>query len=208
MLPISSGYGPETVVVSGSGIEIIPSTGKLPLTPQTYSGTVASGVRALEEFDPSQVRGSYQVATILFNNGSSRLNSRDKRILSRVVAEQKKTGGTLRIVGHASSRTQTMDLVRHKLVNFKISAARANVILKELVRLGINPNYLFVGSVSDTMPRYRESMPSGEAGNRRAEIFVCWRKPTSPPRGQCYCRRTRQKSGSPPGATAHCRRRS
>ena len=165
------GYGPETVVVSGSGIELS-GAGKLAYTTQTSASTITSGVRALEEFDPSQVRESYQVATILFNNGSSRLNSRDKRILHRVVAEQKKTGGTLRIIGHASSRTQTMDLVRHKMVNFNISAARADAVLKELVRQGINPNNLFVGSVSDTMPLYREFMPSGEAGNRRADIFA------------------------------------
>jgi hypothetical protein len=29
-----------------------------------------------------------------------------------------------------------------------------------------------VGSASDTLPKYLENMPSGEAGNRRAEIYL------------------------------------
>ena len=45
-------------------------------------------------------------------------------------------------------------------------------MLKQLVRYGTRPSNLVVGSVSDTLPKYLESMPSGEAGNRRAEIYL------------------------------------
>jgi hypothetical protein len=31
---------------------------------------------------------------------------------------------------------------------------------------------MYVGAVSDADPRYYEFMPTGEAGNRRAEIFI------------------------------------
>ena len=89
-----------------------------------------------------------------------------------MVAHHKQNGGTLRVVGHASSRTQNLDPARHQLVNFKISAARADAVLKQLVRYGTRPSNLVVGSVSDTLPKYLESMPSGEADNRRAEIFL------------------------------------
>ena len=78
----------------------------------------------------------------------------------------------MRVVGHASSRTQNLDPVKHQIVNFKVSAARADAVLKQLVRYGTRPTNIFVGSVSDTMPRFRESMPFGEAGNRRAEIYL------------------------------------
>jgi outer membrane protein OmpA-like peptidoglycan-associated protein len=58
------------------------------------------------------------------------------------------------------------------MTNFQVSAARAERVANELVKMGVNANKLFVGSVSDRVPRYYEYMPSGEAGNRRAEIFI------------------------------------
>jgi outer membrane protein OmpA-like peptidoglycan-associated protein len=78
----------------------------------------------------------------------------------------------LRIVGHASGRSGTNDPILHKMTNFQVSAARAERVAKELVKMGVKANKMFVGSVSDREPRYYEYMPSGEAGNRRAEIFI------------------------------------
>ena len=161
----------QTVVISGSGIVTLGAR-DLAFTRDEIASSSISEVRSIGEFDPTNVRQSYQLATILFDNGSARLNSRDKIVLRQVAAHQQKTGGTLRVVGHASARTQNLDPVRHRLVNFAVSSARADAVLKELVRYGTRPANLFVGSVSDSMPRYRESMPYGEAGNRRAEIFL------------------------------------
>ena len=81
-------------------------------------------------------------------------------------------GGTLRIVGHASSRTGNLEPVRRKVVNFEISVARADVVVRELVRLGAKPGNIFAGAVSDAMPKYKEYMPSGEAGNRRTAVLI------------------------------------
>ncbi len=160
---------PQTVVVSGNGVETMsvePANVGVPGT------STVSGVRSLEEFNPVALRGSYQVATILFRNGSSKLRGADKRILKKVAARHKSVGGTLRIVGHASSRTRNLDPVKHKVVNFTISAARADAVVRELVRLGAKPSNLFVGAVSDNQPRFLETMPSGEAGNRRTDIYI------------------------------------
>ncbi len=130
------------------------------------------GVQSLSDFNPAAVRGSYQVATIQFDNGSSRLNARDRRIIRQVFAQQRQTGGTIRIVGHASRRTATENDVRHKEVKLRVSAARADAVARELIRIGARPGSLFVGAVSSRYPRYHEYLPSGEAGNRRAEIFI------------------------------------
>nr|MCS5599252.1 OmpA family protein [Rhodospirillales bacterium] len=137
-----------------------------PMNPNSLSTRSFRGLQSVND------RQSYQVATILFDNGSAKLNISDRRVLRQVVAHHKQNGGTLRVVGHASSRTQNLDPARHQLVNFKISAARADAVLKQLVRYGTRASNLVVSSVSDTMPKYLESMPSGEAGNRRAEIFL------------------------------------
>ncbi|MBN06650.1 MAG: hypothetical protein CMM45_02305 [Rhodospirillaceae bacterium] len=160
---------PQTVVVSGNGVETMSVE---PAAPGVSGNSTVSGVRSLEEFDPGTLRGSYQVATILFKNGSAKLRGADKRILKKVAAQHKSMGGTLRIVGHASSRTRNLDPVKHKVVNFAISAARADAVVRELVRLGAKPSNLFVGAVSDNQPKFRETMPSGEAGNRRTDIYI------------------------------------
>jgi len=113
-----------------------------------------------------------RVATIQFENGSASLSASDRRILADVRQLQRERGGRIHIVGHASSRTRTMDPVQHKMVNFKVSVDRANIVARELMRLGTKQDELLVDAVSDTSPVFYEFMPSGEAGNRRAEIYL------------------------------------
>ncbi|MDC0190487.1 OmpA family protein [Rhodospirillales bacterium] len=167
----SASYGSETIVISGSGVVTADFRDATYLT-RTNITPNSLRTRSFRDFQSINDRQSYQVATILFDNGSAKLNISDRRVLRQVVAHHKQNGGTLRVVGHASSRTQNLDPARHQLVNFKISAARADAVLEQLVRYGTRPSNLVVGSVSDTMPKYLESMPSGEAGNRRAEIYL------------------------------------
>jgi len=81
-------------------------------------------------------------------------------------------GGSLRVVGHASSRTRDVDPLRHRLVNFRLSLARANAVARALARRGVPASEVRVQAMSDNVPLYHEFMPSGEAGNRRAEIYL------------------------------------
>ena len=113
-----------------------------------------------------------KVATILFDNGSSKLKADDKRILRAVTRLQRKNGGKLWIVGHSSTRTRNLPPVKHKMVNFQVSAARADRVVSELVRMGVNKEDIQIAAVSDAEPIYYEFMPSGEAGNRRAEVYL------------------------------------
>ncbi len=119
--------------------------------------------------------GGVKVATIVFGNGSASLDQRDRGILRdvrRVFDQYRSKGGKVRVIGHASSRTRNMDPVKHKMVNYRISADRADAVARELMRMGVPAQDIFVGASSDTDPIYYEFMPSGEAGNRRAEIFI------------------------------------
>jgi outer membrane protein OmpA-like peptidoglycan-associated protein len=54
----------------------------------------------------------------------------------------------------------------------KISLDRANAVAAELVRQGVPPDRLEVIAQGARMPIYAETSPTGEAGNRRAEIFI------------------------------------
>jgi len=158
----------ETVVISSTGIE----TGKggsmiVPILP-VVSASLASGATT----QGAIAKGAVRVATINFTSGSAKLNARDRQILAQVLRLQKERGGRLRVVGHASKRTRTMDPVRHKMTNLKVSTKRADVVARELARLGVKSVEMVVDAISDRQPVYYEFMPSGEAGNRRTEIYL------------------------------------
>ena len=167
-LPSADGT-PPTVIVSSGGIS---TTGfgaaeQAPPLPSVAGSGIVQDRRSLVA--PG---GSIRVATILFGNGSSKLKARDKRILSSVYRVYRKNGGSLRVVGHASSRTRNLNPIRHKMANFGVSMARADQVAGELMRLGVKKENILVAAVSDSSPVYYEFMPSGEAGNRRAEIYL------------------------------------
>ena len=120
----------------------------------------------------AQISPEAQVAAIQFNHSSARLGSRDRQVINAVASTYRNTGGRILVVGHASSRTAQMPKNRHELANFNVSFARANAVAQALIGAGISPERVTVEAVSDDQPIYSEAMPTGEAGNRRAEIFV------------------------------------
>ena len=162
-----------TVIVNSSGIRssrvsslaINPASVKaapLPANPLTY---ISRPARPLAS-------GAVKVATIHFRNGSSALTTRDRQIIANALQLKKERGGRIHIIGHASSRTRSADPVRHKMLNFKVSVDRADAVARELIRLGVKKKELVVDAISDAQPVYFEFMPTGEAGNRRAEIYL------------------------------------
>ena len=126
----------------------------------------------MSAFDPSRFSVSSHLATIQFESGSARLTAQDRRVLDDVVKVKNETGGVLRVVGHASSRTANLDPMRHKMVNFRISARRADEVATALIRKGVPADTIFVEAVSDSQPIYYEVMPAGDVGNQRAEIYL------------------------------------
>lgn len=164
---IPSGFGVgETIVIGGGGVE--GPEGPTLNTVSSEGQPVAGGG---QEAWPLPA-GAQRVATIVFPNGSARLTGKDRQILSQIVALQKERGGTLRIVGHSSSRTKNLSIDQHRAVNYKVSAQRARIVAKELQRLGANRGAVLTAALADSQPIYRENMPNGEAGNRRAEIYL------------------------------------
>jgi flagellar motor protein MotB len=119
----------------------------------------------------AQISRESQVATIQFNHSSARLGARDRQLISTVASAYQQQGGTVLVVGHASSRTRQLANSRHEVANFKVSFARANAVAQALIRAGVSSERVTVEAVADDQPVYSEAMPTGEAGNRRAEIF-------------------------------------
>jgi outer membrane protein OmpA-like peptidoglycan-associated protein len=65
-----------------------------------------------------------------------------------------------------------MSVERHLEVIFQKSQARANAVAQALIKAGVPADRVQIEAVGDSQPIFYESMPKGEAGNRRAEIFV------------------------------------
>ncbi len=122
--------------------------------------------------DPASLDPASQVAIVTFDQGSSKLSGTARRIIREVSEMQRQRGGRLYVIGHASSWTGDMNPVRHNMVNFGLSIDRANTVARELLRLGLTTSEFSIGAMSDSRPLFFEVMPSGEAGNRRVEIFL------------------------------------
>lgn len=121
----------------------------------------------------AQIAGVGQaVGYVYFNNGSSHLSESDRAVLQQVVQLQRIQGGVLRIIGHASARTGNMDALAQDQVNKRVSLARATAVAQALVSMGVQPMLVQVAAAGDGQTLYSESTPAGEAGNRRAEVYL------------------------------------
>lgn len=111
-------------------------------------------------------------AIIYFAHASVAVDAKDRRVLRDIVALHRARGGIIRIIGHASARTKTLDQVKHRVTNLGVSLKRANAVAAELYALGVEKDKVRAEAEGDGQPVYHEFMPTGEAGNRRAEVFL------------------------------------
>ena len=120
--------------------------------------------------EPDQFR--VHAAVIYFSHGSSKLSNADKKVLQEVAAAVVNGRGHVSVIGHASSRTKTNDILKHNIVNYETSLARAKAVAAELVRQGIPTERVSIYAMADGQPDYSEATKLGEAGNRRANVYV------------------------------------
>ncbi len=146
--------------------------------PETMGGNVVANFDALQS-GPAVPMSAYggmngqPAAVVFFPNDTTVLNAEAKAQVRAVLAQYRASGGQgfIKVVGHSSSRTANMSVERHIAFNFERSQARANSVARALIAQGIPASKVLVEAVGDTQPIYYESMPQGEQGNRRAEIF-------------------------------------
>ena len=144
------------------------------------SGDVVANLDALQSPVANQApayvgaQGLQPASVVLFPGDSTGLNVEARAQVRAAVAAFRQSGGQghVRVVGHASSRTADMPLEKHLEVIFSKSQDRANAVAAEVIREGVPADRVLVEAVGDSQPVYYESMPKGEDGNRRAEIFL------------------------------------
>ncbi len=119
---------------------------------------------------PALPQGS-AVASVKFAHGSAALSAAARKTITRLAAAYKERGGTVRVVGHASQQTKDLPILKHNLVNFRLSADRAQAVAKHLIDHGVPPEAIVLEARGAGDPLYYEWMPEGEAQNRRADIY-------------------------------------
>jgi outer membrane protein OmpA-like peptidoglycan-associated protein len=148
--------------------------------PEAMSGAVVANFDALQggSANPTSVyasaNGMPPSEVVMFPNDTTILSADGKVKVKEAYDAYMAQGGRgyIRVVGHSSSRTADMPLKRHLMLNFEKSQARANSVARALIKLGVPASKVLVEAVGDSQPVYYESMPAGEEGNRRAEIFI------------------------------------
>jgi outer membrane protein OmpA-like peptidoglycan-associated protein len=158
-VPVSTGKGRGMGGSSASG-DVTANMDAMPGTPTGMAAAMNGGVPP--------------TAIIYFTGDGTALSGGARNQVRDAVAAFRASGGagTVKVVGHASSRTANMSVERHLEVIFQKSQARADAVAQALIHAGVPADKVQVEAVGDSEPVYYESMPKGEDGNRRAEIFV------------------------------------
>src|SRR6266404_3781303 len=157
---------------------LAPPPNPIPLAP---AGGAMTADQSSANVDTSQPGGApagatqtagQPIALIFFADASAGLSNRDKNVLHDVYLLQQQQGGRLRIVGHASQRTAALDPARRDRANYKLSASRANAVARALIGMGVSEGTVSIVAEGSQAPAFYENSPTGEAGNRRVDIYL------------------------------------
>lgn len=144
-----------------------------PAVPQTaYARPVQPALAPRQAPAAASSESGLLVGLIYFGHGSAGLDNGDRQVLRDIASIQRRHNRALRVVGHSSSRTGFVDPDKHENSNQGMSLERARSVAAALVRFGVEQGRVNVVGLSDSAPVFHEFMPTGEAGNRRVEIFL------------------------------------
>jgi flagellar motor protein MotB len=163
---------------SSAAVPAVAVKGARPMGGPDMSGAVVANMDALSGTAAGAIAANYggvpPTAVVFFPGDGTSLSPAARGQVRSAVAAFKAGGSvaSIRVIGHASSRTGNMPVERHLETIFEKSQKRANVVAQELIHQGVPADKVNIEAVGDSQPIYYESMPKGEDGNRRAEIFV------------------------------------
>ena len=144
--------------------------------PEAMTGSVVANLDAINNTTPSVYSNANgtPAAVVMFPGDGIALSAAGRAQVRQAVAafQARGGGGFIKVVGHSSSRTPNMPVEKHLVAIFAKSQQRAQAVAREIIAEGVPASRVLVEAVGDSQPVYYESMPQGEDGNRRAEIFI------------------------------------
>jgi outer membrane protein OmpA-like peptidoglycan-associated protein len=139
-----------------------------PIVQQSFNTGLAQMPPNLTPTGMAARGASVGAALIHFQEGSTRLDPNTRNLLEGAVAQQRERGGLLRVVGHANGQAPRESKKR----SLDISQGRAQVVARELIKLGAPAASVVTEALGDSRPIFDESTPAGAAENRRVEIYL------------------------------------
>jgi len=112
------------------------------------------------------------VGVIFFTHNSAAMDARDQAVLGEIARLHQTYGGIVRVVGHASPSTGTQAENQGEMANLTISLDRATAVAQVLLASGVPATAIVAEARATGQPVNPAYLPTGEAGNRRAEIFL------------------------------------
>ncbi len=106
---------------------------------------------------------------ILFASGKALLEDGGKALVQRLSAILAQTGGVISIEGHTDNIPIKTAIFPS---NWELSAARAAMVVRELVAMGLPANRLRAIGYAETKPVAPNSTTEGRASNRRVELVI------------------------------------
>lgn len=120
------------------------------------------------------------VDEILFDSGEATLKPAGREVLRRVATVLATTDRRIQVQGHTDNVPIVGKLARTYPSNWELSAARAVGVVRFLQEdAGLDPGSLTASALSEYQPRAENDTPEGRATNRRIEILLLPRPPTS-----------------------------
>ena len=125
---------------------------------------LSSGDNGLLVNTPSPVR---------FRSGSTRVDQESKMVLNDL-AEKLKQNPRVKLLVEGHTDSVPMKEGARFRDNKELSTARANGVVAELVKMGVNPTQLTAAGRGDTMPKFQDENDSEEirSMNRRTEFIL------------------------------------
>jgi flagellar motor protein MotB len=109
----------------------------------------------------------------LFANPTSlNLSPKGESTLKVIIPELQALTGEIQVCGHTDN-TPVNSVIRNKYpTNWEFSSARAVVVLRNLIKLGVKSERLVASGYGDTRPIEDNASEAGRKNNRRIEIMV------------------------------------
>jgi outer membrane protein OmpA-like peptidoglycan-associated protein len=134
-------------------------------------GDLARALPAVAETPAHPPAGALQVAVIQFPRAGTKLDDQAREVLSQVAAYAQQARANIMLFGYSSLNLELASSGSIRKAARGIAAARLRAVGLELFKQGVPIDRVELIARGNLDPAYRESEPTGEAGNRRVEIW-------------------------------------
>jgi flagellar motor protein MotB len=118
----------------------------------------AGGAHPLSALDQAKAAASFQVAEIMFGEGTADLGAAEEGPLRAVadVYRESKGAAKIGIVGHSDSERLDVSVVANRESNRSLAAERAAAVARVLERMGVPAAKIYAGATGETAGDYAE----------------------------------------------------